>query len=479
MLSSVARRAAGDFGDRAAFVEQDGHRISYCELDRAADVVATGLVRHDVTKSSVVALVMGSTIDYVVTYLAAARVGAVSAGINPRFTASESAACLSLLNPDLIVTAELATELRHSESSEPLAFDPSTTADPDQPVCICFTSGSTGSPKGAWFTNRQLEAIAQLDTGGAWGDGGHGLSSTQFAHVGFMTKLPWMLASGRTTHLLERWSSSKVLTLIAEHRMGAVTGVAPQIALMLRDPLIAQLDFESVRAIVVGGAASPPALVTEARERFGAPYSIRYSSTESGGIGLGTGLDATDDEALFTIGRPRPGVEVQIRDTQLRPLAESDQSVGELWLRSPAVMSGYWNDDAATAEALVDGWLRTGDLARRDPTGTVRLAGRVKEMFIRGGYNVYPMEVEATLGQHTSVQEIAIVARPDPVMGEIGVATVVPADPGDPPTLEDLRRFGAETLAHYKLPEAIRIVDELPRNASDKVDRRALAIGDH
>jgi acyl-CoA synthetase (AMP-forming)/AMP-acid ligase II len=228
-----------------------------------------------------------------------------------------------------------------------------------------------------------------------------------------------------------------------------------------------------VKAIVVGGAASPPALVEKARRVFGAPYSIRYSSTESGGIGIGTALDADDDEALHSIGRPRPGVDAEIRDEDGRPVPDGE--VGELWLTSPAIMSGYWNDPEGTAETLVDGWLRTGDLATRDPGGLFRLRGRVKEMFIRGGYNVYPMEVEGVLLDHPAVAEIAVVPRPDPVMGEIGVAVVVPSDPASPPTLDGLRTHGEQVLAHHKLPEAIRIVDALPRNASDKVDRRALA----
>ncbi|NDH75756.1 MAG: MBL fold metallo-hydrolase [Actinobacteria bacterium] len=182
---------------------------------------------------------------------------------------------------------------------------------------------------------------------------------------------------------------------------------------------------------------------------------------------------ADDDEALHSIGRPRPGVEADIRDENGDPLPDGE--VGELWLTSPAVMSGYWNDPAGTAETLVDGWLRTGDLATRDDNGIFRLRGRVKEMFIRGGYNVYPMEVEGVLLDHPAVAEIVLVPRPDPVMGEIGVAVIVPVDPSAPPTLDDLRVHGEATLAHHKLPEAIRVVAELPRNASDKIDRRALA----
>ena len=145
-----------------------------------------------------------------------------------------------------------------------------------------------------------------------------------------------------------------------------------------------------------------------------------------------------------------------------------------MWLRSSAVMSGYWRDPAATANALVDGWLRTGDLASVDGRGLFRLAGRTTDMYIRGGYNVHPIEVEQVLERHPEVREVAVAGRPDPVMGEVGVAVVVPRDRSRPPTLEELRAFGAETLARHKLPEALELVDALPRNPTGKVDRRRL-----
>lgn len=493
VLTDICRRAAADFSDDTAYLTDAGWGITYAELDRAADEAAAGLAERGVVEGDAVALVLPSIIDYIVLYLALARIGAVTAGINPKLRPREIAGCIEVLAPALVVATDELVDAVDRDRYTTEVIAPGTSAatvaagfrvagampaaplpdDDDRPVCICFTSGSTGQPKGAWYTNRQLRRIAELDTGGAWGGGGHGISPTQFAHVGFMTKLPWLLASGRTTHLLERWSAGPVLQLIADHRMPAVTGVAPQLALMVRHPLMDELDFSEVKAVVAGGAASPPALVRECRERFGAGYSIRYSSTESGGIGLGTALDADDEEALHTIGRPRPGTEASIRDADGNPVPDGE--VGELWLRSECVMSGYWNDPEATAETLVDGWLRTGDLARVDDAGCYRLAGRLKEMFIRGGYNVYPMEVESVLVAHPDVAEIAIVPRPDDLMGEIGVAVVVVADGCEAPTLDGLRAFGADELAHYKLPEALEFMDQLPRNSSDKVDRRALA----
>lgn len=244
----------------------------------------------------------------------------------------------------------------------------------------------------------------------------------------------------------------------------------PRFALLLQDPTFDRRDLSSLRSLVVGGAPSPPALVEEARRRFGAGYSIRYSSTESGGCGTGTAVDAANAEALHTVGRPRPGVEVEVHDDDGRRVA--DGGTGEVWLRSGAVCDGYWDDEAATATALSpEGWLRTGDLGRiaghdsevgAGAAGALVLVGRRSDVFIRGGYNVHPQEVEAVLERHPDVAQVVIVPRPDPVMGEVGVAVVVAADRLRPPLLADLRTFAARRLARHKLPEAVVGVDALP-----------------
>jgi acyl-CoA synthetase (AMP-forming)/AMP-acid ligase II len=263
-----------------------------------------------------------------------------------------------------------------------------------------------------------------------------------------------------------------VLAAVAEHRLPSIGGVAPQVALLLREHIEAY-DVSCVKTIVMGGAASPPAMVREARERFGADYSIRYSSTETGACGTGTAFDADDEEALHTCGKPRPGIEISIRTDGGEALPDGE--VGELWVRSPTNFSGYWRDEAATAATLVDGWVRTGDLGLVDERGNLRLSGRSKEMYIRGAYNVFPAEVEAALADHPAVGQVVVVPRPDDLMGEIGVAVVVPADPAAPPALDELQAFLAPRLARYKLPEALRVVDALPLTPMQKIDRRRLA----
>ncbi len=497
-LAATAAEAARRFPDAVAIEAAGGWTLSFGLLDRLADEVAVALAEdHGVTEGDLVTLLLPSTPEYVVAYVALARLGAVTAGVNPRYTAPERSAVLAVAQPALVVaTADLQADVTTTAPilTVDIADDPDSIlaalragtagralrplpdpADPERLVAVVFTSGTTGTPKGAMFGQRELAAITRADLGDRadqWGGGAPMIAATQFAHVGFMTKLPWYLQLGCRTILLDRWRAADVLRLIEEHRIPSVGGIAPHVALMLRDPTFDQRDLSCVQTIVMGGAFSPPELVREARRRFGAAYSIRYSSTESGGVGTATAFDADDDEALFTVGRPRGGVEIEIRDDDDRPVPAGD--VGELCLRSPTMMRGYWRDPEATAATIRHGWLHSGDLARIDDRGLVRLAGRKKEMFIRGGYNIYPVEIEAVLRDHPAVLDVAVVPRPDAVMGEIGVAVVVPRPGHAAPTLEDLRSFAADRLAHHKLPEAVRVIDALPETAMQKVDRATL-----
>jgi len=486
VLAETVRDAARRFGDTAVVEAPDG-RLTYAELDLAASRLATGLAARGLREGDVLALVLPPGGDWLVAATAAHRVGAAFAGVSTAASPAERAALVDLVRPRLTLAivettdglplrAEVAV-LRPGGRGEELAADgePPTLPDhdPDRPSAICFTSGTTGRPKAALFRERQLAAVRRIDLGPAeheWGGGAPMLASTQFAHVGMSLKLPWYLQRGATLHVMARWRADEALRAVAEHRMPTIGVVAPQLALMLRSPLLDELDLSCVTTIIAGGAASPPSLVREARERFGAAYSIRYSSTESGGVGLGTAFDAPEDEALHTVGRPRPGVEVRIADEHDRPVGTDE--VGELQLRSDAVMDGYLGDPEATAAALTeDRWLRTGDLARIRPDGAVVLAGRRTDMYIRGGYNVFPEEVESVLVGHPRVRSIAVVPQPDEVMGEVGVAVVVPADPARPPSLEELREVGAATLPRHKLPERLVLVEDLPLTSAQKLDR--------
>ncbi|MDX6284640.1 MAG: hypothetical protein QOG53_125 [Frankiales bacterium] len=464
MLDAQVREAARRFGSAAALVAPDGTPTSYAELDELTSSVAAGLAGRGVREGTVVALVLPNGLAYVVLYCALARLGAVTAGVSHRLAPPERAAILDELRPDLVLEAAdgheatvLLVGLRDDEHEPPVV-----SYDEDRPVVVIFTSGTSGTPRGATFCGRQLEAITRMDVGSEWGGGTPIVAAAAFPHVGFMTKLPGHLQRGARMHVLERWRAADVLQLVCDEGIPVIGGVAAQIALLMRVPVFASYDVTHVKALIVGGGPSPPEFVREARERFGAAYSIRYSSTESGGLGTLTELDAPDDEALYTVGRPRPGTEVEIRD-------------GEICLRSESVMAGYWRNDKLTAQVLRGRWLYTGDLGYLDESGCLRLTGRKSDVYIRGGYNVHPAEVETVLIDHPGVAEVAVVPRPDPVMGEVGVAVLVAKDPSRPPSLDELRGHAAPRLASYKLPEALRIVDVMPLTALDKVDRRRLA----
>jgi acyl-CoA synthetase (AMP-forming)/AMP-acid ligase II len=421
-----------------------------------------------VREGDVVALVLPATVDYLALYLGAARIGAITAGLNTRLTDDERTQLVALARPAAVVDAAP----RLSPSDDLSDIDP-LPDDPDRPVAIVFTSGTTGLPKGAVFANRQLEAITTIDTRGVWDGGGAQLGGNSFASLGPMTKLPGSLMRGGTTYLVDKWRAHDALQMTERHRLTSVAGIPTQIALMLADDEFGSFDLSSVRAIVMGGGPATAPLIREARSSFGAVLSVRYSCTEAG-IGLGTAFDAPDEDAEISVGRPHPGVELAILDDELQPVADGD--VGEVCLSSAAVMSGYWRDPDSTADAFTPGGaVRTGDLGWIDDQGRLRLAGRRKEMYVRGGYNVFPVEVEGVLAAHPAVAQIAIVPRTDDVMGEIGVAVVVARTAGSEPSLDDLRAFGASSLAPFKLPEQLVVVDALPLTPAEKLDRRALA----
>jgi acyl-CoA synthetase (AMP-forming)/AMP-acid ligase II len=476
-LTSCLEEAARRFGDAPAHVAENGLVLSYADLDRVSDEVAVGLGRRGVGEGDVLALALPTIPEYIVLYLAAAKVGAITAGVNTRLSSVEQEAVLGVAQPALVLReadVEPASTVdgllgpwRVPGESPPALHD-----DPDRPVALVFTSGTTGLPKGVLFCNRQLDAVTAIDVGDRWGGGPRGLASTSLAHLGPMTKLAGNLRGGGTTFLMRRWSAEAALRAVAERGVNFLGGIPTQIALMLEHPSLASTDLSSLQAIVIGGGPATPALVRAARSTFGVPLAVRYSCTEAA-IGCGTRFDDPPEDAEVSVGRAQAGVTLSVLDDDDQPVAVGE--VGHVCLRSDAVMAGYWHDPEATAAAFTaDGSVRTGDLGWVDDVGRLHLAGRSKEMYVRGGYNVHPQEVEAVLAEHPEVAAVCVVARPDDVMGEVGVAFVVVRS-GTMPTLDGLREFARARLAAYKLPEAMHVVDALPLTSMDKVDRKRLA----
>ncbi|MEY9904571.1 acyl-CoA synthetase (AMP-forming)/AMP-acid ligase II [Catenulispora sp. MAP12-49] len=493
-LALAVRKAARDHGSATALVAGRGPlSLSFQQLNAASEAMAARLAVRGIGQGQVAALLLPASLDYIVAYCALAKVGAVTAGVGAHHSPSERQAMLERVRPDVVIgTEELLTgrlpdaqiiPVRQAEDRREFAAGlpmlgrervrtaPSARSH-DNPETIVFTSGTSGAPKGALFGARQIAAISEADNRAQTAPMPL-LVATGLNHVGFMTKLAGHLLAGNRLHILARWRAREALGLICDEGIPVIGGVAAQVALLLRVPELAGCRTDAVKALIIGGGPSPAGLVRKARDAFGAAYSIRYSSTESGGLGTLTALDAPDEELFHTVGRPRAGTEISLRDDDGKELPAGE--TGEVWIRSASVMSEYWHDPAATRAALTqDGWLRTGDLGLLDDAGCLRLAGRRDDMFIRGGYNVLPQEVEAVLQEHAAVREVAVVPRPDAVMGQAGVAFVVPRDPAAPPTVEELRLFARSRLAKHKLPEEVRVVPSLPLTAGQKVDRSAL-----
>ena len=495
MLPTMTREAARRFGDATAYITEAGWPITYSDIDRISDEVAAGLLHRGVGEGDVVALVLPPGSEYLLAYLGAAKVGAITTGVNDRLEPSERQVVLKQAVPRLVIAGQglapanaglasgndiglvetgvadsldrVLPELR--DAGDEVAQLPD---DPNRPVAIIYTSGTTGCPKGALYTNRQLAFITHTDVGDAWGGGTCGMSGTSFAHLGFMTKLAGNMKRGSTTFILGKWRAEQALQLVERERLAVVAGVPTQLALMLRHADFDRINVESVNYLIVGGGPITPGLAEEARQRFGAALATRYSCTEAG-IGLGTAFDDPHEDAVLSVGRPLPSVALAVLDADDQPVAQGD--VGAVCLRSPAVMSAYWRDPEGTQAAFTaDGHVRTGDLGWVDDLGRLRLVGRSKEMYVRGGYNVYPVEVEAVCSDHPLVAAIAVVPRADDVMGEVGVAVVVARAGSRAPTLEELREFASERLAKYKLPGELVVVDALPLTPGDKIDRKAL-----
>jgi acyl-CoA synthetase (AMP-forming)/AMP-acid ligase II len=472
----------------------DGRRrLTFGGWDAAADRVAALFAQAGVGPGDVVCLLVPSSIDYALCYQAAARLGAVTTGVNLRLGPAEQASITTrvlpaltvvdtdVVGPDALPPSAGRVVERAALGSGPDTDPPRRRLEAADPVAIVWTSGSTGVPKGALFDHRCLAAVA-AGTDVLSHPGDRKLSPLPFAHVGYMTR-PWdEIAHGVTTVITPQpWSAGQAIDLMESERVSVGQGVPTQWALVLGHPDIVTADLSALRIAGTGAARVPPELVRAMRERLGCPVVVRYTSTEAA-LGTGTVPSDPDEVVATTVGYPVPGVELEVVDADGRALASG--RIGRVRLRSGAVMRGYVGEragvisieESATAAVLDEqGWVTTGDLGYVGEDGCLRLAGRVTEMYIRGGYNVYPAEVEAVLGAHPSLAEAAVVGAPDPVLGEIGVAFVVLEDSADLPSLDSLRSFCAGKMADYKAPDRLELLDDLPLTPMGKVDKRALA----
>ncbi|MCW5889089.1 MAG: acyl--CoA ligase [bacterium] len=483
-------------------------RLTYADWAGLSGRVAATLAAHGARRGDVVALLLPSTPCYQICYLAAAHLGAVTTGINVRYRRTEIGHLLRRSGARLLVAvtrwhdadfrallaplrAEL-PDLREVLWVEPetlaagtrdavaaLAPDappPPVAAQADDPAAIVFTSGTTGVPKGAWYAHASLLALADIE--GRRHPGGpprflrHLAAGLSFAHVGTMARIAIHVGNAWSSLVHDTFDPALVLATIEHERLEHLGAIPTQAILLLEHPDRPRRDLSSLRTVLLGGAPSSPELIRRVQDVLGVRVQVRYSSTE---VGIATGSLPDDAPELLatTVGKPTPGVELRIVDSERGPCAAGE--VGEVLVRSPATMRGYWRDPEQTAAVLdADGWVHTGDLGWLDDAGYLRLRGRRSEMYIRGGFNVYPAEVEDVLARHPKVARAAVLGMPDAIFGEIGWAFVAPRRPDDPPTLGELRRFVGAELASFKRPDRLTVLPELPVTPMFKVDKQAL-----
>ncbi len=344
----------------------------------------------------------------------------------------------------------------------------------DEFSLVLTTSGSTGFPK---FVEHPI--CSRVFTGKVYADSWYLGPNDVFGMVGPAQAGPniaayWSLPITRTRLAkLEHFEAEAALQLIEKEKV-TVLGVVPaQLALILRHPAFGRYDVSSLRAVVTSGAPLAYALAVEAEDRLGCPIAQYYGSVDAGGSMISS-PDQPLEDRILTAGHPKPSVEVKMVDDDGREVPKGE--VGEIWVRGATFVSGYFKDPEGTGQAwTADGWFRMGDLGRWDDRGNIVIVGRKKDLIIRGGQNVYPVEIENKLITHPKVAAVAVVAMPDPVMGEKACAFVVPKAGADF-TFEEMVAFlKGKNLAMFKIPERLELTDRFPMVAAgQKVDKKAL-----
>jgi len=466
----------------------DGREVTYGELDDASNRLACRLLGEGLVPGDRVGSLSQNQPEQVALLFACAKTGLIFFPMNWRLTNVELAGQLGLIAPSRwfvsraqrsrvddvltsVVGPPLDLEASYEDEQTGREFElPDVSA--DSALAIIATSGTTGGPKGVllthanfFWTNLSLDLVVPITQDDVV------LQVLPQFHIGGWNVQP-MLAwwKGATVVLESTFEPERVLALIAEHHVTTMAGVPTNYQMIGQHPDFDLADLSSLRSAVVGGAAMPYTLVEQWHAR-GVALFQGYGLTEAA-----PNVFCLDDaDALShpcSVGRPYPYVDVALAEIETSELLEGSVQ-GELLVRGPSLFASYWSDLAATAAAMDDGWLRTGDVAARDADGYYRIVGRVKEMFVTGGENVYPVEIENVIASFDAVLSAAVVSVPDPTWGESGVAFVECAH-GENVDLVALTEHCRARLAHFKVPVGFEVVAELPRNTVGKIDKVAL-----
>jgi fatty-acyl-CoA synthase len=525
-VGSVLRQTASRFPDRDAVVFPAlGLRWSWAELDRRVDVVASALITLGIARGEHVGIWSMNAPEWVVTQFAVGRIGSVLVNINPAYRLHELEETLRVADVTTLVIGCPFKGSNFVQMVETLCPEAASAAAPDwqaarlprlkrlialdgrpgpgwltwsdltsSPVVaelsdrecaarsgdvynIQFTSGTTGLPKGAMLTHHNVLMNAYYI--------GQRVRYTEHDRV--CVPVPFYHCFGCVLGTLvcavygsavvvpaPGFDAGATLAAIATERCTSLYGVPTMFVAELDYPDRARFDLSSLRTGIMAGSPCPLPLMERVVSEIGArEITIAYGQTEASPIITQTSADDPIEVRVGTVGHPLPGLEVRLIDLVTRQEVP-EGGTGELCVRGHCVMTEYYRNPEATARALdADGWLHTGDLARRRPDGNYRIVGRSKELIIRGGENIYPPEVEEFLHHHPAVAEAAVVGLPDAKYGEVSSAWVVPR-PGATLTEKDLRDYCREQIAHYKIPTYIRIVEQLPRTVTGKVRKHVL-----
>jgi fatty-acyl-CoA synthase len=483
-IGSWPARRARKTPHRVALVHGDD-RFSYADLHDRTTRLAHALRSAGVRRGDRVAYLGPNHPSYLETLFATGLLGAVFVPLNTRLAAPEIAyqlqdsgarallhapSCAALVPAGVPVTVEVGPayeDLLAAATAEPI----DETVAPEELCLIMYTSGTTGRPKGAMLTHANLtwNAVNVLVDHDLTADERALVSAPLFHTAGLnMLTLPVLLKGG-TCHLVASFDPAATLELIEEHRISFMFGVPTMFDLVARQPGWATADLSSLRLLTCGGAPVPTALLHTYHQR-GLTFLQGYGMTEAAPGTLFLDAEHAVSKA-GTAGVPHFFSDVRVLGPDGLPVAPG--GLGEIEVRGPHVGPGYWGLPEETARAFHDGWFRSGDAARVDADGYVTIADRIKDMYISGGENVYPAEVEDVMLTLPGVAECAVIGVPDPRWGEVGRAFVVPADGAAVVPGELLAALGGR-LAKYKIPASVVLVDELPRTASGKLLKRRL-----